>query len=549
MKSPNSQVLTISDFTPGIYSNGNFATNVSPTPLGAAQETNTYRCISLPGGGLAPLPKKTNNYTIPWPGSGTVGTIVGLQALHIGGSTDNSADGDAVHVIIDANSSPRTAHWRAIETVTNAWSSITFATTNYPPDDATGNASLSLNANTTVPVGCSSDITRLSYNAGVSDARMVIFNFPSHISRMVFMYKILSALVAQRFQAATAMTFSHQGRVVGFSSYDVGHLPLTAVVNTVVNYSYPYFLTPTMVSSGTKFNLILDKASFFGSFGSVSVGELVLFSASSNDSIRILGDLTNPTVLLLRGVRATGRAYGRGVPISKGILYAVEKDGVYIWTGGSGSEKVSKQLRNNFWERTTDTGGYIGGTTSMGEMVHAQSWGDYVVYPNNFLLDVNSMSWWRLDNPTDGNYAIWSTEYPRYVYGAVDSIAAASTNTLVCYDMSVPATSFSWQSHPISIASYGQMVKVTDIEIKAIPSVADTNQTITITLTNQDNTTQAESFTINSKTNIPVRLRKPTVMRGWDIIVRIESDGGANPAPVIHSVSLGWQPSTPTAST
>lgn len=170
-----------------------------------------------------------------------------------------------------------------------------------------------------------------------------------------------------------------------------------------------------------------------------------------------------------------------------------------------------------------------------------------MVYPNNFLLDVENGSWWILEDPATKNFAIWSSHWGKTLWGAVDSIQSGTTNSMSRFDMGVPATSYSWQSQPIQVSQYGETIRVTDIEVKAVPSVADTNQTVTVTLTNRDNTTQPETIVINSKTTIPVRERVPTAMRGDDIIVRIEADGGANPAPVVHSISLVYDSGTPTA--
>jgi hypothetical protein len=59
------QTLEITDFTPGIHSAGGTPTRLIPAPLGAAQLTNTYRCIGLKNGGLGPLPAIARAFDAP----------------------------------------------------------------------------------------------------------------------------------------------------------------------------------------------------------------------------------------------------------------------------------------------------------------------------------------------------------------------------------------------------------------------------------------------------------------------------------------------------
>ena len=59
------QWITIADFSPGIQQKVMTPGIVQPSPggQGAASILNTYRCISLPGGGLGPLPKRYESFT------------------------------------------------------------------------------------------------------------------------------------------------------------------------------------------------------------------------------------------------------------------------------------------------------------------------------------------------------------------------------------------------------------------------------------------------------------------------------------------------------
>lgn len=551
MKDQKQQVLTITDFTPGIYSNGNYATGVPPAPIGAAQETNTYRCIGLPGGGLAPLPKRNVNYDIPWPGVGTTGIIVGIQAAGI--INFNTTDPqlynyDVCHVFIDVNSSPRQLFWRKLTASGfGTWASGQFQDTGEWPTttDTAGATSLTMPATITWPRSVSTAFVP------ISGSRYLFFgakvDMPGTLYR-VFVHG-LDPIVAQRlFMGSSDVSLltwliEHQERLVWFTrrkplilnpAFDANN---TYAMNDTMQYSYAQFVD----SAGnvtTNISFFTQLYSEQGCAGSISVGELLIIPFEHGDARVIQGDLDNPTVTLLRGVQPTGRLYCAGVPTKAGLLYPSKNNGVWSWDGSNSSRKVSKQLRDNFFERTTFTRGLS---------LLPSRWGQYAMFPHNWLFDTDTESWWRLEDTAVKDLQCWSSVVPETLFGAVDSITSGATATLCEFTVGVPALSYSWQSQPIQVAPYGETVRVTDIEIKAVPSVADTNQTITVTLTNRDNTTVSEPITINSKTTIPVRERVPTAMRGDDIIVRIEADGGANPAPVVHSISLVWDTGTPTA--
>lgn len=548
-------LLTITDFTPGIYSNGNYASNVPPAPLGAAQEANTYRCIGLPGGGLAPLPKRVTDYTIPHPGVGTTATIVGLQAIRMVKST--STGFDHVYVITDVDTAPRRNYGKFLETAGNTWTNISWATGAYPPNSAVVTTYLELDS--LFPVGCASDIVPTTDSSVPEIHRNLVFVFPSQniavpTFRSVYLFGVdFTNFYPQQLGGIhSSAVLHHQGRIVRIDHDAQGWWSAT---DRSLGLEGLFYYEPYLPSGGavaTTNTLNFDRAQPIGSWGSVSTGELFLVGQSQNDAALIQGDLDNPNVIPLRGVQPTGALMCRGLNSKLGVLYPSEDNGVWAWSGSNTAEKVSPQLRDNFYKRTTDTyASPIVGSPSpaMGESLHPAMWGDFAVYPNNFLLNTNNSSWWRLEDPSVKALMSWTCDFPRYLYGAVDSIVAATTNSLSRFDSQTPANSYSWQSQPIAISPPGKLVEVYDIEVKAVPSVAATNQTVTITLTNEDGTTQAESFVFNSLTTIPKRLRRTTLSRGCDIIIRIESDGGADPAPVVHSVTLSYREGTPTADT
>ncbi len=112
--------IELSDFTAGLYNYSDVSTadpNI-PAPKGAAHPDHTWACISLPQGGLGPLPKMVQTYA--WPTSyNTTGTtyVVGLL-VH-----DDLADGTTEAVIIAEYDNGTNHSWIAsseiLETLAN----------------------------------------------------------------------------------------------------------------------------------------------------------------------------------------------------------------------------------------------------------------------------------------------------------------------------------------------------------------------------------------------------------------------------------------------
>lgn len=546
--------VVLNDFTPGIYSYGGFASKVPPTPLGSAQETNTYRCIGLPSGGLAPLPRKINSYSITHPGVGTTSHIVGLGVnLTTRSAAGSNQSVEYVRVVLDADTNPRRNYCYALDTHNGTFALRPWYTTNFlvAPGATTNFISL-VTTNTQPPAGVTFS-KAIIYTSGLNTYEM--FSTPAAATigglKPVYWFEQEGSAALSWVRAALATSGIsavgyHSGRVIGISDM--------AGVFGSLYYWKPYLNTgtpPTFAAGVTN----TDEAFFFsnalrymlsGSYGSISTGEFLVIGGVPESTFQISGDLDNPTVTNLPGVHPTGRFLAPGLTTSIGLLYATESDGIWLWNGGNTSKKVSPQLQDDFFIRTTNTG-YSRPDVVVGSSLHAAVWGDYALYPNNFLFDTQTLSWWKLDDTTAGNYQVWASVTPRYAYGTVDSIIAATTNSMVRYDATLAATSYSWQSQPIETGTAGTLVEVYDIEVKASVSAASSNQTVTITLTNEAGATQAETFTFNSALGIPKRLRKTTYIRGFDIIVRIEADGGANGAPIVHSVTLSTRAGAPTA--
>lgn len=558
---PEMTPLTIRDFTPGIYSNTNFQGALAlSAPLGSAQETNTYRCIGYPNGGLGPLPTYYAKYTLPT--SSATRVVVGLITIgrvttftapanslpdNIYIWTDESAGGTLRTLkFFRLNVSSGTPVVTDLTTISVKLSGATIGNLNTFVTAVNGQDSTIALINS--PGAVSSERTRilLSPTATVGSP-MFVWNWPyvnnttTHTSLFTFPSQadpIHDTL--QNFEDATsgpifpaAYVIAHESRII----YETEGLNYDGDYSTS-GYSGSRVSDPpeyTILFSPSQYYSVENSVAGYGAWGSISTGELILINKSQG-AIQISGDLLFPTVTKLPGVQGTGQWTSKGISCSRGFLYAVHKGGIYSWNGGNLSQKVSSQLRDDFFERAT---------TTFGVSMQSTLWNDWVMYPNNFFLDTLSGGWWRIDNPSEFMWTTWdySCSDSRFCIAAIDSYASGSTNQIAAFDRTKLASSWSWQSQPIP-QSVGTKIQVQECEILA---TSLTGGTITVTLTGSDNTLSTVTFTLIALSQ-PQRLRMRLASQEWNVIVRIvATDVGFGSAPILNEITLFFTDGNPTS--
>lgn len=507
-------VLILNDFSPGVFSAG--ALPSSAVPPGAAQETNTYGCISLPGGGLGPLPVRETVASTSF-GHASMGGATNAVAISGIGSTFEFDS----HVLFCVPSVSK-YYMTRLNPATNQLELVAFKPTgaaaavsyaemlsysnfpygtdlNYGLSPVTNKASHILLGRLTIP------------DAAATGGHATYFEFDS---------------VGAEFQA------QYPARVVGEAfGFGQRNNAISGVPDqTKLLYTAPASLPNPLVGQ-------LSLLGFLGgeTYGVVSTGELLIVS-KGRGALRISGSLEYPTITELPAVVSTGLQSMRAVPTSLGLLYAVDQRGVFVWNGSNISEFVSPQLRYDFFNRATPTHDESGG-----QSIQAAAWRGWAVFPNGFLFNPDTKSWWIMEDLAGTVEVVYWTNNDGKLYGIRDTVAHtnAQISPLVSYG-STKRTSYSWQSHPIPVAPHGRLVRVNDIEIRVIPSAGET-QTVTVTLTNSEGTTVTETFTFLALSTQTIRLRRTTSCLGFDVIVRVQaSSGSSNPAPVVDSVSLSW---------
>lgn len=564
----------IKDFTPGI------ADVVSPNhPPGQAQPTNTYRCYSLPGGALAPLPKtaKTISHVDP-----TVATRLSEEVRIIGihcnspvfyaseASTGIYQDNTEIYVCLEWYENDGKVHY-AVDRYKNNYS-ITPAWDQLWTDGYTLTYSASAkphNANF-ITQRTNSQYTRnvLETLTGVGDSYDGgLIAGPVVVAWTVDGY-------AQFFPDDTSTNTNSVARMPGdradpdnpsgLCSPDalVGHqlrgviFPLTlsnmganqivptnesmlwTATNNLTKLGSYYYDINSANPSANYFNILggSDKPSRYECMESLTADELLLIK-SYGGAIMIRGSLNDPTVVNLPYVHSAGFSMNRGCISPKGFLYPVDGGGLWLWEGGDVSTPITPQMKSDFWRpppyapagTTTENGwGYAGTTCAL--------WDEWILLPNNYLWDSATNGLWRIDNVTDFIIHRWAVDWRGlYAYGAPTGFQDENDVAIYGFNKLTPSDSFSWQSHPMPF-SIEQ-----DVNVREVTLVASGDGTVIVSITTGEDTVgQTATFNVTSTTDPFVRKADLNV-HGSHVVMRIESTGADTntAAPTVHSVRLG----------
>ena len=217
-----------------------------------------------------------------------------------------------------------------------------------------------------------------------------------------------------------------------------------------------------------------------------------------------------------------------------------------MWNGGANgaTTMASPQLEGFFWgtgsanEVTVDSSG----RRKQGISGRFAFQYPFAYISNDWIMDVRSGSWFRLDDPaSDTNpykHMFYDTNANGKVYACRGAYDATHLNVVDLYDPAQRTSVYQWVSQPIIASMLNEMV------VEEIILTAQGVGLITVTLQGIDGDEQVEFFDISSPDR-PYRIAKNTNLQASELTVVVRSEGGAsdtsttNPAPVIHSVNLG----------
>lgn len=579
------QWTVINDFTPGIWSPQHGSAHpaaVNPAgggavraPIGAAQLDDTYRCVCSPSGALIPAPAREYSWTQAMLGTGTrpsgQARMVVLGSHYIGpkvpvtGITVNDlintytvpdelyvcfgqfidpASGSAYRYRIDAQ---QYKLWEATPPNTFLWFG------------AGGKVAVTRNGGSAFVTPwihayidyCESvDVVAGGVFGTLGEKKTFlaqrIHNGENIVPPAIHAYPDIATPAADAVGTLTNpgwpfLIVGHQGRVVAVSS--------------LVNTWYDIYGAGAAMLNANDFSYYPTRASQVGAFGvasgapkqflrpveenqsgirviaSVNANELFMVKANGGGAL-IKGDLDNPTVIRMPAIAPVGDTYCKPVSTPFGLFYGGDK-GVYAWTGGDVSERVSPQLEGAFWIDAADTANRPG---VRGQFAYIDPW---VLIPNNFLYDTRFHSLWRLENPaTHGPFFSYHSTIEGKFYAVNSYISASQTTIAERYNPASPADDYSWKSQPIT------PFPMRDINLRKVAMLVEGHGTIEITITpsyGSGSINETIAFNTNT-TGQPTVIIFDVALKTESFVVRIESVGvGGDPAPTVHpDVRFGW---------
>lgn len=540
-RNPAPQLLTFSDFSPGIVQRTNVVGAVanSPSPVGAASITNTYRCIALPGGGLGPMPKNTS--TLSFTDLSTTALPAGVTAAATGFQIFGPMFKDANSPRFFPNitsTTPFELHL-GYEYVTGGNQEQRWR--KYPY--YSGDNSVAINSETSTVTNIFGptyfvnsamnhpDPTVPGYSVVVGTWNQV--RIPQEGDDYLLVYPDpttnVTAVTDTPYDMGIAIgslgpIIAHQnriivlGRAMAIHGANSGFSPHNELLFWTNPNDYTFV-------SATQSAFAYDVPGGYGAWGSLTSSDLLLIKHQGG-AFLIQGDVNNPIIRRFPSVMGTHGVEVLGASTAVGYVYGVNNDGVYAWQGGDASVLLSPQLEDGFWQATNSTYLFEG---------QFASWGDLVLCPNNFVFDTKSNSWWRIEDTATRLYYCWQVDpWTNKAYGLRPTFSDTSPVYAGSYDSNTPASNFSWQSQPFSV--FGRRRTL----IRNIFLTAQGSGTVTITFTSNEG-----AGSVISSPNVPTlstlgptRVKLPCNILGSDFVMRVVSDGGVGAAPIIYTVDL-----------
>jgi len=561
--------VTIDDFSPGIHH------RLSPSwPRGAAQEDGTYRCHANHDNSLAPLPALTSTISYPTPSSPPANVAPEFRITGIATTgphywqPEASPGVDENHTEIflgieywtSTQLALRTSRYLRHYANNPGWQTVwgrtisasyapevrprnTFFATqwsNHPNPDKAGPYVLGW------VVSGNGRYFPDDSNTGILTTR----NLPGDV---------VDDPVAGGLVSPSALV-AHQGRFVIFPLYISPFGPGSVFISSECAYwtavNDARTLEPELVTAGTEHLTLLSpsgETSGFGLWASLAANELFAVKIHGG-AVVVRGDLSDPTVDYLPYVRSTGLAFNNGTSTHLGHLYPVDAGGVWQWAGGETSEHISPMLDPDFWRpapyspaRGPNTQDRPQTLNAFGHANTQCATSDTLSYfPNNWIFDLETPGWWRIENPELYTIHRWAGDAVRgrYVYGCPSGFSTSSDPAVYEFSTLTPSPSYTWRSHPLA-ETIDRRVRVEEVALTATGEGE-----IFLRVSSEENPDgQTFRFPISSS-RYPHTFRAPARITGTHVTLSVESSTDlSSGAPVIHNISTRLNPASRTDTT
>jgi hypothetical protein len=354
--------------------------------------------------------------------------------------------------------------------------------------------------------------------------------------------------------------FVHQGRICMLDT-DITEWPTNPALSyfDIISYSDPAN-SETWLSTAEVFGP--ENPYGYGAVSSVSAGELFMVKThggggSGGGGIVVQGDLNNPTITTLPGVKSTGPIYGRPDTDQNGAYYCVQNEGAWVWNGGNASTKISQQLDDNFFVTETPWPALNGTDNESGIQPYGyfcQRWGDWMLFSNNWIYNSSTGGWWTLYSRDFFSFFYYSLGFhSNFLYAGLQftNANADSNPFLAKFDRTVPTLQYQWASLPIRPSAVDRSLDIREVTIRAVNAYADAGPSVQLGVVGEGGTAVDLGIWTMDPTNPGVQIHSFSVGRATlgpveNISLTVQANGtgslsGNGGAPVIYDITVQYR--------
>lgn len=519
--------VKITDFSAGIQaapwqtalSTNNFILTTNPDQP-AAIMGKTFGCYALPAGGIASMPGRSTsdhlNISASTTGTPTAGTTVWVQGII---PVTNGSISRIFYSIQLVTGGPPSADWR-----NELWR---VDIQNSPANLTNGQTATSQGSTPLYPT--SPFFTYLT----PSSVPVQYFCSPVIIIGNICGIRAYNSNVSDDTNISNngnGWFFPHQGRVVNVST----------IANTIADtdnvIAVSFTDPPETDTLGTQNELFFPAScDDISCWGTLSSGELLLLSKSSGGVV-LSGDIFSPYATAIPGLQGTGNLMGQGCLTPIGLVYLSGNSGAYVWSGGTTSQKISNQLPGNFYNTSAKY-------PSTFNNFAIGFWDNWVLFPDNWVYDISTSSWWQLTLPLTNPSYFFYAPFSEWAAGVGNGFFACpayfTKNDGTSIDYFSPSsltTSWTWASQAILIAE-GEMVEVEELEV-----VLSGSSTVNISVeTLLGGSVPLDTITVSS-IGKPTVFRIPCRAQSDSIMITVAVTNASTSYPtILHSMSIGYR--------
>jgi hypothetical protein len=356
---------------------------------------------------------------------------------------------------------------------------------------------------------------------------------------------------------APTLLISHQDRTVVVERYSSSFGNNATVGRDVVFYTGvndPKQLFATSRPFRTEFGS--ENTSGIGVIASISSDRLLIIKHAGGGYL-VTGDLNNPTITRLPFIESTYNVSSYPALTPMGLVYGT-RNGVFVWSGGESTEKLSNQIEGHFWDVTKVNGSNSGSTKYGQSSGRFTWWHPWVMVPNNFMFDSRTNAWWRLDqviastDTTNNPNRYFDAPFSTYVVNPANGQLHAFPRLLTTFYPTIDyvftpellAGTYAWKSQPL-VETRSRKRSFQELVLNVSGPVGQ-SCTVLVTLSGYDETGEAvasvtETFTFTGRSN-PAVLKKNLRTNFVAMNVQISiaaSNTSSGHAPKIHSIAIG----------